>query len=128
MSMCCPGMKLNGRGKRKKKLLTVGVLGSIATTVAGCQTSFTGCAAPSATSISGIALLLPGIPVYVIAAQLPEPGLVAFGELQGLDPLRRLPEIEVRYQQARGTTMLGRDGLAVVCDRDHSAAAQQILD
>src|ERR1700693_1196666 len=119
-------MKLSGRGRRKKKLLTVGVRVSIAATVASCQTSFTARAAPSPTSIPGIALLLPGIPVHVVAPQLPEPRLVSFGELQCLDPLRRFPEVEVRHQQARGTAMLGRDGLAVVGDRDHPAAAHQV--
>ena len=64
--------------------------------------------------VSRKALLAPGIAVDVVAAELPEPGLVAFGELQGVHPLRRLPEIEVRHQETRRAAMVRRDRCVLI--------------
>src|SRR5215470_5867420 len=102
-------MKLTGFAKRKKKLLTVGVCMRIATTVAVSQRTLRACTSP--TSVSGIALLFPGIAIHVIAALLPKAGFVTFGELEAGYPLGRLPEIQMRHQQTGRTAVVGRDGL-----------------
>src|SRR5262245_2665668 len=103
--MCCPGTKGAGPGNAKKKLLMRGVRGMTETTRAMVQASFRGLATASIASVPGVALLLPGIAVHVIAAELPETGLVALGELQRVDPLRRLPEVQVRDQQSSGAAV-----------------------
>ena len=74
--------------------------------------SLAGRSRPTPASVGVIALLAPRISVHVIAAQLPEAGLVALGELQSVHPLRRLPEVEVRHQQARGAAVIGLERLA----------------
>src|SRR5512145_924397 len=124
--MCWPGTNGRGSGSAKKKLLIRGVCGTIAVTAAGRHSSFAAAACDTA-SVSRVTLLLPGIAVHVVAAQLPEPRLVALGELQAVQPLRRLPEIEMRDEQAGGTAVLGRDRLALVRDRDHPAPADKVL-
>src|SRR5262245_63738728 len=100
--MCCPGTKGVGDGSAKKKLLIRGVRGTTERTLVAVHASFGGLATASAPtdSISRVALLLPGIAVHVVPAELPEAGLVALGELQRVHPLRRLPEVEVRDEQA----------------------------
>src|SRR5262245_33568112 len=128
--MCCPATNTGRSGMAKKKLLIRGVRGTTAITLVDCQRSRPAAPRPSDTtgaSISGIALLLPGIAVDVIAAQLPEAGLVALGELESVEPLGGLPEVKVRNQQPGGPTMLARDGSALVCHRYHGAAADQVL-
>ena len=52
-------------------------------------------------SIIRVPLLTPRIAVHVVPAQLPEAGLVPLRELKTVHPLRRLPEVEMRYEQAR---------------------------
>jgi hypothetical protein len=62
---------------------TLGVAVTIARTVASCQRSGT---IPD--SVSGESLFKPGVSVDVITAELPEAGLVAFGELKSVYPFR----------------------------------------
>src|SRR5271170_2467187 len=62
---------------------------------------------------SAIALLLPGITLVVIAALLPESGLVARHELDAPDPFGALPEVEFRHDRAHRAAMLARDRLAL---------------
>src|SRR5437879_1259152 len=83
-------------------------------------------ATASATSVIGVPLLPPRVAVDVIAAQLPEPGLVAPGELEALHPLGRLPEVEVRDQQSRRTPMVGLERSAVVAERHHGLPPRQV--
>ena len=57
---------------------------------------------------SGIALLQPGVAVVVVAEALPEPRPVVLHEREGVDPLRALPEVEVRHQQPGRAAVLRR--------------------
>src|SRR5262249_43216243 len=81
-----------------------------------------------AASIAVIPLLTPGISVDVIAERLPEARLVLLHEPQPADPLRRLPEIEVRDQEARWAAVLRRQGLAVEPGRHQAFATEQVLE
>src|SRR6476619_8260233 len=94
----------------------------IAAIFASCQRSFGSGAFDETASVTGEALLAPGIAVDVIAAELPEAGLVSFRELQAAHPFRRLPEIEMRHEEPRRPAMVGRQRLAVVAERDHRLA------
>src|SRR4051794_13387709 len=61
-----------------------------------------GVAASAANSVAPVALLAPRVAVVVVAGELPEPGLVVDGQRQPAPPLRALPEVQVRDDQARG--------------------------
>src|SRR3954462_9848936 len=63
--------------------------------------------------IRTVPLLFPGIGVVVVAVALPEPGPVGCGELETGQPLRALPEVEVRNNRAYGAAMLDRQRFAV---------------
>ena len=78
-----------------------GVSGAIAATVATRQ------------SVALITLLKPGIPAVVVAERLPEARLVLLREVQPAHPLRALPEVEVRDEQAGGAAVLGLEVVAV---------------
>ena len=67
---------------RREKLFTRGVSAAIAVMVASCQRSFGSRGGAGAASVTGEALLAPGVAIDVIAAKLPEARLVAGGELQ----------------------------------------------
>src|SRR4030095_509408 len=56
---------------------------------------------------------LPGIGIVVIAVALPEAELIVVEELQSPDPLRALPEIALRHEQAERIAMLRLERLAV---------------
>src|SRR3569833_2662826 len=116
MSTCWPARYANGRSGRTKKLVIPGVCMTRRVIVAFCHRT---AGATAATSVIGVPLLPPGVAVDVVAAQLPEPGLVARGELQALHPLGRLPEVEVRDQQPRRTAVVGLERRAVVAERHH---------
>src|SRR5215218_8029757 len=95
--------------------MTRGVRRSIVVIVAGCQRAGRWAAtSPAGASVIGVALLAPRVAVGVIAAQFPEAGGVGVCELQAVDPLGRFPEIEMRHQKPRRSTMIGGDRLAVV--------------
>src|SRR5688572_29962029 len=76
----------------------------------------------SVSSVTGVALLTPRVTVDVVAPELPEPGLVARGELQSVQPLCGLPEVQVGHQKARRPAVLGGERLAPVRERDHALA------
>src|SRR6187455_1081930 len=72
-----------------------------------------------------VALFLPGIGVQVVAVDLPESGRVHLDELEAADPLRALPEVEVRHHQAAGASMFGSQRRPVVLDgKEHVVGAQ----
>src|SRR6202140_2225647 len=77
--------------------------------------------------ISREALLAPGVAIDVVAAELPEAGLIAFGELQGVQPLRRFPEIKMRYEKARRAAMVGRNRRVLIGQRDHRLLSGKVL-
>src|SRR5665213_1294032 len=114
-------------GTLRKKLLTAGVSSTILATVASCQTSL----APGTASIGSIPrepLLFPGVTVDVVPAQLPEAGFIALRELQRVDPLRGLPEIEMRDEQPGGAAMIWGNWLPLVARRHHALLAGEILE
>src|SRR5689334_3167229 len=109
MSTCWPARNPAQFSGRRRNVLTVGVSTPIASTLACCQTSLAGWMGRSKGSAKGSvrpsiareALLAPRIAIHVVAAQFPEAGFVALGELQAVHPLRRFPEIEMRHEKAR---------------------------
>src|SRR5690606_18425980 len=63
---------------------------------------------------SPVPLLLPGVAVEVVAVLLPEPGLVELLHREPVDPLRALPEVQVRHEQPGGAAVLRIERLPVV--------------
>src|SRR6266536_3374304 len=60
-----------------------------------------------------VALFLPEVRVVVVAVALPEAGLVVVQELEAAQPLRALPEVSRRDDQAYRPAMIGRQRLSV---------------
>src|SRR4051812_27673297 len=83
---------------------------------------------PAPRSVPRIALLFPGVTVVVVAVGLPEAGLVVVAQLEAADPLRVLPEVEMRDQQPGRTPVLGLERLAPVLVGDPCPATGQILE
>src|SRR5205085_10598830 len=72
-----------------------------------------------------VALLGPRVGVHVIAVLLPEAGRVDVEELEGAQPLARLPEVQARQHQAHGAAVIGLEVAAVVLEgQDHVVALQ----
>ena len=59
---------------------------------------------------------------------LPEPGLVAGHHDQPANPLRALPEVEVRHEQPGRSAMLRRERLPLGLDRDPGLPVEQLAD
>src|SRR5207244_1027655 len=68
--------------------------------------------------VAPIPLFLPGVSVVVVAVGLPEPRLVAVEELEPSNPLRTLPEVEVRDEHPGRAAVDRLEGLAVVLVRN----------
>src|SRR5438309_1875090 len=113
-STCCPAVWSNVSERLRKKLLMAGVLVAISTIAQLCHRAVAAIA-----SVIRVSLLIPRIAVHVVAAQLPEAGLVALRELKTVHPLRRFPEVEMRHEQARRPPVLALQRLAFVLERDH---------
>src|SRR5215472_6357938 len=79
-------------------------------------------------SVIRVSLLTPRIAVNVVPAQLPEAGLVLLRELKPIHPLRRLPEVEMRHEQARRPTVVARQRLAFVLERDHRLPRREVRE
>ena len=82
-----------------------GVCATILTTVAVCQCVVSD--GSDACSVIRVPLFTPRIAIHVIAAELPEAGFVALGELKLRQPLGGLPKI----QDGAPATVLGRRDL-----------------
>src|SRR5882724_7395039 len=67
--------------------------------------------------VAVVALLTPRVAVVVIPERFPESGLIAIHQAQLPHPLGALPEVEVRNEEARRATVLGRERRAVVFHR-----------
>src|SRR3954467_13552975 len=74
-------------------------------------------------SVAPEALLAPRVAVHVVAVLLPEAGLVLADELERAEPLRRLPEVQVRDDEAGGVPVLGVERLAA-----EAVADDRVLD
>ena len=57
-----------------------------------------------------VALFLPWFSVRVPPETLPEAGFVVDYELQPVDPLRGLPEVQVRHEYGAGPPWIGSSG------------------
>src|SRR5262245_41824661 len=130
MSTCCPARWPGQPGTSRTSVVARGVSATLSITSA-CRQARRRAGAPAgggAASIAVIALLTPGVSVDVIAERLPEARLVVLHELQPADPLRRLPEVEVRDQETRRAAVLWRQRLAVEPGRHQALATAQILE
>src|SRR6185437_9667703 len=117
---------LNANGSPGKKLVILDVRRTRSMMIASCQRTAGAAATP--VSVIGVALLPPGIAIGVVAAQLPEAGLVALSELQPVRPFRGLPEIEMRHQQPCRATVIRLQRLALMAQRQHGPALREIGD
>src|SRR5262245_15532847 len=77
--------------------------------------------------VTVVSLFLPRITMVVVPVHLPEPWFVVVHEAQSAYPLRGLPEIEVRNQEACWPSVLGRERLAVVLPNNKRLSVEQIL-
>src|SRR5690242_10631567 len=77
-------------------------------------------------SVTLVALFEPRVAAVVVAVLLPEPRLVVVENAQAGDPLRALPEVEVRHEEARRAAVLGRQWLPVELPRDPRATARHV--
>lgn len=75
-----------------------------------------------------IPLLGPRVAAHVIAVLLPESRGVPVHQLDAAHPLRRLPEVQVRHDQASRAAVLGEEWLAVVVGRDEVPLPQEIIE
>ena len=64
----------------------------------------------------------------MIAQRFPEAQALALFDPKPMHPLRALPEIEMRDHQARGTSVLGRQRLAIVFVGDESLVVDNVGD
>jgi hypothetical protein len=114
MSTCCPARWPGQPGTSSTSVVARGVSAILSITSA-CRQARRRRPAPAgaaAASIAGIALLTPGVSVDVVAEQLPEARLIVLHEPQPANPPRRLPEVEVRDQEACRAAVLWRQRLA----------------
>src|ERR671917_1124633 len=106
--MCWPALCPSQPGTSSKRLLVRGVAGRDSTTSPMRQASL---GRLISTSVPPVALLAPGVAVVVVTQRLPEAGYVVGSELQPPHPLGALPEIQVRHQQTRRSSVLWLQGL-----------------
>src|SRR5690242_17117950 len=107
MSTCWPGRCPGHPGTRSASVRECRDCERRPTRVALCQ-RFRGSGAESASpsakrslgidSVTGVSFLAPRVPVVVVAEALPEPRLVLALHRDAADPLRGLPEVQVRYE------------------------------
>src|SRR4051812_9760367 len=116
MSTCWPARWPFQPGTSSVSVAARGVSGAIRVTVAARQ------------SVALITLLKPRVSAVVVAERLPEAGLVLVAEDQPPHPLRALPEVQVRDEQAGGAAVLGLELVAVVAVDDPGAPARQVLE
>src|SRR5205085_10025456 len=74
--------------------------------------------APGAPLVARVPLFLPRIAAVVVAVRLPEAGVVVLEHVEPADPLRALPEVEMRDQQAGRAAVLGGERFARVAGGD----------
>src|SRR5262249_40898013 len=70
-----------------------------------------------ASLLVGVALLGPRVGVYVVAVLLPESGWIDVEELEGAEPLRALPEVELGQDQPERPAVVGLEVAACVLER-----------
>src|SRR5690348_10807673 len=93
----------------------------IETTLAACHATGFG------TLVTVVPLFAPRIAVAVVSIHLPESRLVVLHETQAAYPLRGLPEIQMRYEEARGPSVFRVERFAIVLPDDQPFSVEQIL-
>ena len=101
-----PGAVPGRLASTSRNVFARAVSGSMPTTVAVCHALEPG-AVPDIGSVALVTLLEPRIAAVVVAVALPEAGFVVVEELEPGDPLRALPEVEVRHDEPGGPAVLG---------------------
>src|SRR5689334_3250759 len=76
-------------------------------------------------AVAPVALVAPRIALVVVPVALPEAGLVTGGELEAVQPLRRLPEVQRVQQHPHRPTVLRLQSLTVVLPGDQHVIAEQ---
>lgn len=76
----------------------------------------------------GIPLLFPRIGAHVVAVDFPESRRVDVQELQRADPLRALPEIQLRNDEPARSAVVGLEVLAIVLRRQENVLALQVFE
>src|SRR5262245_15468179 len=66
--------------------------------------------------------------MQMVAVQLPEPRRIHVEALEGAKPLRTLPEVELRDDEAEWATVLERERLAVVLHREQHIVVAQLVE
>src|SRR5262245_56859858 len=129
MSTCCPA-RWPGQPGTSRTSVAARRVSVILSTTSACRQARRRVPAPlggGGASIAVIALLTPGVSVDVVAEGFPEAWFVVLHEPQPADPLRRLPEVEVRNQETRRATVLWRQRLAVEPYCHQALAIEQVL-
>jgi hypothetical protein len=62
----------------------------------------------------------------MIATKLPEPGLIAFNELQAVKPLGGFPEVQMRHEQSRRAAMIRFERATLITRCDHRLSVDEI--
>src|SRR5690349_11209780 len=120
-----------GRSGGRRHAARAGARASPARRAPGCAPSAspggTRRGSPPARSVALVPLLEPWVSVYVIAGRLPETRLVLLHHLQAVDPLRRLPEVQVGNEHPGRPAVLRLKILAVELISDPRLPVQQIF-
>src|SRR6476659_6271623 len=82
----------------------------------------------AATSVARVPLFFPRVTVVLVAVALPEARLVLGPQLDAADPLRALPEVEVRNEQPRGPAVLGVERFTPKLVRDPGFPLTEVLE
>src|SRR5438445_10117397 len=75
-----------------------------------------------------VTLLRPRVRVHVIAVLLPEARRVDVEELEGAQPLARLPEVELRQHEAHRPAVIRLKVAAVVLDREDHVVVAEVVE
>src|ERR671933_2723542 len=103
------------------RLLVRGVSERVSTTSPIRQTTFLPLTA--SILISPVSLFSPRVTAVMVAQRLPEPWLLFAKEPQAAHPFGAFPEVEVRYEQPCGATVLWCERLALIGVGNPSLAA-----
>src|SRR4051812_29602447 len=128
-STCCPARWPGQSGTSSTSVRALGVSVMTSTTVASRQAILgtrDGTELPRGSPVTSVSLLTPRVSIVVIAKRFPESGPVVLHETQLPHPLRAFPEIEMRYQEARGAAVLGRERRTIVVHRHPCLAAGHV--
>src|SRR5262249_60832442 len=79
-----------------------------------------------ANSLARVPLFPPWTSIVVVSVPFPEPRFVVIQQRDAAYPLGALPEAQMRAEQARGPTVLGRQFGAVIPERDPGLLVHQI--